>query len=166
MENKEEKKKPEDVLRDAQYRKSRSIAFFNATNSAIEILKYSTIQDPIRMKEMIMFWRNWFLDEYTKDYAENIANIGLAFNPAETITKLQTTKSLNDLMAVWVSISEDERQHVDVIKVKNELKKMYEPVETIVKPEEKQNVPEETKPVEKKGKPEARSEKSSTVPNS
>ena len=121
-----EEKKYDDVMREAQYRKSRGIAWFNATNSAIEIVKFSSIQDPSRMKEMLAFWRTWFVDEYTKDYAENIANYGLAYNPASSITRLQSANSMPELMKVWIEMSEDERQNVDIVKVKNELKAKYE----------------------------------------
>ena len=122
----EKDKKYDDVMREAQYRKSRGIAWFNATNSAIEIVKFSSIQDPSRMKEMLTFWRNWFVAEYTKDYAENIANIGMTYNPEEAKTKLNAATSIADLMKVWVALSEDERQNVDIVKVKNELKEKYE----------------------------------------
>ena len=122
----EEQKKYDDVMREAQYRKSRGIAWFNANNSAIEMIKYLSVTDKERIKELIVFWRNWFLAEYTNDYMENIANIGLTYNPASTILKLQATTSLAELMKAWLEMSEDERQNVDIVKVKNELKKKYE----------------------------------------
>jgi len=119
-------KKYDDVMREAQYRKSRGIAWFNANNSAIEMIKYLSVTDKERIKELIVFWRNWFLSEYTTDYMENIANIGLAYNPASSITKLQATNSLEELRKVWLEMSEDERQNVDIVKVKNELRTKYE----------------------------------------
>jgi len=121
-----EEKKYDDVMREAQYRKSRGIAWFNATNSAIEMVKFMSITDRERVKELIIFWRNWFISEYTQDYAENIANHGMTYNPESSITKLQSTTSLPELMKAWVELSEDERQNVDIVKVKNELKKKYE----------------------------------------
>lgn len=66
------------LMRDAQYRKSRSIAFFNSTNSAINLLApiISSLND-FEIKDKIVEWRDWFLAEYDKDYKANVMTIGL-----------------------------------------------------------------------------------------
>jgi hypothetical protein len=62
-----------DMIEKAQERKSDSIAFFNATNSAIALVKgvgFST-EDT---KAEIVFWREWFLSEYRKYEALDITD--------------------------------------------------------------------------------------------
>lgn len=54
-------------IKEAQERKSDSIAFFNATNSAIALLKDAGIQGEAEMKVKIRVWRDWFIQEY-EDY--------------------------------------------------------------------------------------------------
>lgn len=77
METNDEQK----LMRDAQYRKSRSIAFFNATNSAISLLGISSElgikPNDEAIQDFIMKWRTWFLAEYDHDYKENVMTIGL-----------------------------------------------------------------------------------------
>jgi len=86
--NKQPEKTHDELMRDAQYRKSRSIAFFNATNSAITIVTALNVS-PDQIKEQLAMWREWFLSEYDKDYKENVMSIGL---PQEIISGLDTAK--------------------------------------------------------------------------
>ena len=122
----------EKIIKDAQYRKGLSIAFFNATNAAIEIVKKEIeIDKPSRLnlsnvKDSLVFWRNWLLEEHKNYYATVIANIGSNYNAKETIKKLESTKTKEELLAVWQSISEDERRDGEIIKATNKLKKSYE----------------------------------------
>lgn len=59
----------EEMIKQAQARKSDQIAFFNATNNAIALYsalnsgKEATAED---MQDFIRFWREWFLDEYER----------------------------------------------------------------------------------------------------
>ena len=113
------------LLKDAQYRKSLSISFFSATNSAIEMVK----AEGDITKEGFIAWRDWFLTEHAKYYAETIAKIGLPYNPQEAIKKLRAVSDLDELAGVWRGLSEDERRHKKVIKVVKELKdKFYEKI--------------------------------------
>ena len=59
-------KKAENI-KEAQERKSDSIAFFNATNSAIALLQDSGITVEAELKVKIRAWRDWFIQEY-EDY--------------------------------------------------------------------------------------------------
>lgn len=59
-------------IKEAQERKSDSIAFFNATNSAIALVTKMTETQPVfpgeaEMKVKIRAWRDWFIQEY-EDY--------------------------------------------------------------------------------------------------
>ena len=115
------------IIKDAQYRKGLSIAFFNATNATIEL---AMVMFPdlkaVDTKAFIQEWRGWFLEEHKKYYAEVIANVGLNFEVAETIKKLEKATTTEELLSVWLSLSQDERSNDEVIKVKDELKKKYE----------------------------------------
>lgn len=117
----------EQLIRDAQFRKGLSIAFFNATNSAISLaVEYKPNQEDV--KEFIVKYRDWLLEEYKKYYSEIIASIGKKYDSKETIEKLKATKSLEELKSVWISLSEDERRDGEIIKETNKLKKQYEEV--------------------------------------
>ncbi len=52
-----------EYIKQAQDRKEDSIAFFNATNAAIALLKDKDFKDG-ELQEHIRYWRNWFLKEY------------------------------------------------------------------------------------------------------
>jgi hypothetical protein len=118
------------IIRDAQYRKGASIAFFNATNNAtqiVELLYKSHPQDSDEaVKKDISKWRDWLLEEHKTYYSEVIANIGKNYDSKATIEKLKTAKNIDELKGLWISLSEDERRDGDVIKEVNLLKKSYE----------------------------------------
>lgn len=115
----------EEILKNAQYRKNLSIAFFNATNSAIELAKTDYAKDT-DLKKFIVEWRDWFLEEHKNYYAKNIANIGINYSVEEAIKRLATAKTIDELRTIWVSLSEDERQDKLIIaeaqKLKTQLK--------------------------------------------
>lgn len=113
--------KQDKVIKDAQYRKGLSIAFFNATNSAIELMKATGSVS----KEKFLQWRDWLLEEHADYYAKTISRIGL-YNVKESLEKLKTVKNLEELKLAWLSFSQDERQDEQIVKVKNELKQKYE----------------------------------------
>ena len=118
------KNQPQDdkIIQNAQYRKSLSIAFFNATNAAIEMCKGLNISEE-KTKEKIIEVRNWLLEEHKNYYASVIANAGQNYKVEESIAKLKTAKTLEDLQMVWRLLSEDERRDGEIQKVAQELKK-------------------------------------------
>ena len=115
------------VIRDAQYRKGLSIAFFNATNAAVEFAKINGLAGVIDPKKFIAEWRDWFLEEHKKYYAEVIAQVGVPFNVEESVKKLKENKTLEDLQNCWRSLSEDERHNDEILKVAQEIKKTFSP---------------------------------------
>lgn len=117
----------EKLIKDAQYRKGLSIAFFNATNAAIQLV--APHYEPGKIKEamdLIATVRDSFLEEHKTYYTNVIAQIGTTFSPQETIAKLKSATNLSALGSIWRSISADERAHPDVVKAKDELKATYE----------------------------------------
>lgn len=124
----EQKQDNEKIMKDAQYRKGLSIAFFNATNSAIALLApvidQGTDFDAVLTK--VFEIRDKMLEEHKTYYATVIANVGLNFNAEDTIKKLNATTTRDEFKSVWLSLSEDERHHDDIKKVAKELKKKYE----------------------------------------
>lgn len=117
----------EKIIKDAQFRKGLSIAFFNANNAAITLVstdkEYYTEDE---LKKKIIEYRDWFLKEHQNYYSTVISPIGLLFNKEETIKLVEGASGLEDLKDIWLSISQDERSDVDIIKVKDEMKKKYE----------------------------------------
>jgi len=112
------------IIQNAQYRKSLSIAFFNATNAAIEMCKGLNIHEE-KTKEKIIEVRDWFLEEHKNYYASVIANIGQNYETKESIAKLKEVKTLEDLQTAWRLLSEDERRGGEIIKVAQLLKKSF-----------------------------------------
>ena len=115
----------EKLIKDAQYRKGLSIAFFNATNAAIEMCKGLNIHEETTKNKIIEI-RNWLLDEHKNYYATVIAKIGVNYNAEEAIKKLQAVKSKEELHIVWLNFSADERQDAEISKVAQTKKQEYE----------------------------------------
>lgn len=117
----------EKIIKDAQYRKGLSIAYFNSLNSAIELAKVMFPDMPgVDVKVFITEWRDYFLEEHKNYYAKVIANVGSNFNIEEGKEKLEKTNNLEELQLAWVLLSEDERRHKDIRKLAIELRKKYE----------------------------------------
>lgn len=116
------------VLKDAQYRKNLSIAYFNATNSAIEMVKFEKPKTPKQRMIRLEKWRAYFLDAHQKHYANVIAKIGSNYDALTTIAKLKKVKTMAELKNTWLFLSEDERHDQEIIKVKDKLKAKYEKV--------------------------------------
>lgn len=119
------------LIRDAQYRKGLSIAWFNANNNAVAMVAvlFPLLGEEGRefdnLQKVIASFRDKFLEDHAKYYSEVIGNVGANYNVAETIKKLQGAHSLEELKAAWVSLSEDERHDTEVLKVVKELKGKY-----------------------------------------
>jgi hypothetical protein len=113
------------IIKNAQYRKGLSIAFFNATNAAVEFAKINGLAGVIDPKKFIAEWRDWFLEEHKNYYATVIANVGVAYKAEDSIAKLKATKTLEDLQTTWRLLSADERKDFEIIKVAQELRKGY-----------------------------------------
>lgn len=115
----------EKVLKDAQYRKGLSIAFFNATNAAIELTKGYKYPDEEAQKIAIMGIRNWLLAEHRTYWATVINSVGGNYKPGSSIEKLNLTTNYEELGSMWRMLSEDERRDPEVIKVAKELKAKF-----------------------------------------
>jgi hypothetical protein len=136
------------LIKDAQYRKGLSIAFFNATNAAIEMMKATSNVT----LDNFHYWRDLLLDEHNEYYARVIAQVGVHYDPKVTIARLKAAKTKPELTIVWMSLSEDERQNEEIKKVAYALRADYlkaaetlvvEPIKTATfvndKPKKKKN---------------------------
>lgn len=114
------------ILKDAQYRKGLSIAFFNATNATIELAKvmFPDMQG-VDAKSFIQEWRTWFLEEHKNYYATVIANVGKNYKAEDAIKKLEGVKNKEELNSVWLLLSQDERQDEEIRKVAKEQNLKY-----------------------------------------
>lgn len=137
-------------MKDAQYRKGLSIAFFNANNVAVQMVemeakikpplmkvtagkvkkgkkvkKIKTTVKPASLTDRIVFYRDWLIKEHADYYARVIAPVGVNFKPEDSIAKLMAAKTLPDLQTAWKLLSEDERHDPSVLKVAKELRKKY-----------------------------------------
>ena len=115
----------EKIIKDAQYRKGLSIAFFNATNAAVEFAKINGLVGVPDPKKFIAEWRDWFLEEHKNYYAQVIANIGVIYKAEDSIAKLKKASNMDELKNAWLLLSEDERRDGEIKKVANELKVKY-----------------------------------------
>jgi len=117
----------DNVLKDAQYRKGLSIAYFNSLNASIELAKVMfPDMEGVDTKAFISEWRDYFLEEHKNYYANVIAKVGTNYKPEVAKTKLINAKSIDELKVVWQSLSEDERRDKDIIILTQSLKKKYE----------------------------------------
>lgn len=115
-------------IKDAQYRKGLSIAFFNANNAAISLLTtFGELKNATKpnIKKSIIYWRDFFLAEHQEYYASVIENVGKNYKVEETIARLEKAKNLQELKSLFISLAEDERQDQQVVAKKDELKKKY-----------------------------------------
>lgn len=110
------------AIKDAQYRKGLSIAFFNSLNSAIAMCAGMNVHEKETLAKIIEL-RDFFLEEHKKYYAENIATIGAHYDASATIEKLKTAKTIDELKTIWVSLSEDERRDEQIFATVQTLKK-------------------------------------------
>lgn len=55
-----------EMIEKAQDRKTESIAYFNSINCAIELVSKMNLLSKENIKEMIVYYRDWFLSEYRK----------------------------------------------------------------------------------------------------
>jgi hypothetical protein len=79
-----EQKTELEFMQSAEFRKTWSIAFFNATNAAVELVKCiaPSLENTDITKSTIIGWRDWLLSEHAKYYKENIAIAGMqSFTP-------------------------------------------------------------------------------------
>jgi chorismate mutase len=96
-------------IKTAQDRKDYSIAFYNSTNNAIELVKKLDVKEIDAIKTEITYWRDWFLLEhlqYRKQVTEEIGVIHTQKNAIDLLNKAKDKESLDN---VWVSLSADER---------------------------------------------------------
>ena len=123
-------------IRDAQYRKGLSIAFFNATNAAIALVtvnSHSTAENKEKLDvsdegllKRVTKVRDFFIEEHKEYYASIINQVGQDYDPQEAIKKLKKTKNLEQVHTVWLMFSEDERRDPEIYRVAQEMKKKYE----------------------------------------
>jgi hypothetical protein len=116
------------IIKDAQYRKGLSIAFFNATNSAISLISARPQIKDWKIDEVlenVKVVRDFFLEEHKNYYATVIANVGVNYHADESIKKLQDTKTEEELNTTWRMLSADERRDGEIIKIAQKLKKSY-----------------------------------------
>lgn len=119
-------------IKDAQYRKSLSISFFNATNNAAEIVKIMQTMTGekmtyLEMQQQIIFWRDWLLEQHRDYYATTIASVGGVYKVEDTVKRLKGAQSMEELKQKWLNLSQDERRDPEIIdtikKMKVELAK-------------------------------------------
>jgi hypothetical protein len=128
MEHIKDKTMDDKIIKDAQYRKGLSIAYFNAINAAIELVKLEEHKSENDRKSRLAFWRDWLLEEHKSYYANVIAKVGVSYNPDETKKKLSKAKSVEELRSMWLSLSEDERRDQVIIEFAQGLKNNHEKV--------------------------------------
>ena len=117
----------EKIIKDAQYRKGLSIAFFNATNNATQIVELIHKSDERfqidTIKTEISYWRDWLLKEHENYYRDVISSIGKPYDSKKTIENLKKATSAEELKKMFMMMSADEKRDGDIRKVVAELKK-------------------------------------------
>jgi len=119
-------------IRTAQDRKDFAIAFYNATNNAIELVKSLKEMFPLEsdedIKDQIIHWRDWFLGQHLEYRAKVTEKIGANYDVVTSIQRLEQAKDVNELADIWISLTEDERRDEVINKKCQELKEKYETI--------------------------------------
>lgn len=113
-------------IREAQDVKDLKIAFFNATNNAIQIVKPDLAVDRIDdIKEGIQYWRDWFLDEHKEHNLRMQEQTGATVQVGDALTKLKAVNNIVDLRALWATFTQDERNIQAVKDEANRLRLLF-----------------------------------------
>lgn len=115
-------------IRTAQDRKDFAIAFYNATNNAIEMIKVQTATSTEDAQNKIIEWREWFLEQHLEYRAKVTEKIGANYDVVTSIQRLEQAKDVNELADIWISLTEDERRDEVINKKCQELKEKYETI--------------------------------------
>lgn len=92
-----------------QDRKDHSIAFYNSTNNAIELVKKLDVKENDAIKAEITYWRDWFLLEHLQYRKQVTDEIGVIYTQKNAIDLLNKAKDKESLENIWISLSADER---------------------------------------------------------
>lgn len=112
------------IIKDAQYRKGLSIAFFNATNAAVEMAKRVPVGTPDEyVVDLIRKYRDTLLQEHAEYYARVIAQVGATYDTQGAIERIENCNTLEELKKVWILLSADEREDAIIIGAKDNRKK-------------------------------------------
>lgn len=109
-------------LKDAQYRKSLSISYFNSLNAAIALVKDMEVNGDVGLEKAIKKWRDFFITEHSDYYAKTIASVGEPYNAEKTMANLRKAKTMPDLLEKWLNLSQDERRDKAIINAVAEMK--------------------------------------------
>jgi hypothetical protein len=115
-------------IKNAQDRKDFAIAFYNATNNAIEMVKHEGVTS-VSNEERIIKWRDWFLEQHLDYRAKVTEKIGANYNVGTAIERLEKATSRDELKKEWLSLSQDERQDPEIAKKCQELVEKYETIQ-------------------------------------
>lgn len=118
-------------IREAQDNKDLKIAFFNATNNAIEMVKYENeagttrFVDDKELKDGVVSWREWFLEEHKAHHLKSVGALSATIPVGSAIDRLQKANGLVELKAVWASLTQDERDNTDILLEAQAQRKKY-----------------------------------------
>lgn len=116
-------------IKTAQDRKDFSIAFYNATNNAIELAKVMfPDMEGVDAKAFIVEWRDSFLEQHLEYRAKVTDKIGASYDVNTALEKLEQAKDVKELQNIWISLTEDERRDKVINKKCQELKEKYETI--------------------------------------
>ena len=105
-------------IKNAQDRKDFAIAYFNATNNAIQMFQQQSydvnkVGDEYAEK-FIVKWRDWFLKEHLSYRARVTEKVGASYNPSSVLEAIEATKNIDELKMLFLGLTQDERSDKDV----------------------------------------------------
>ncbi len=117
-------------IKDAQYRKGLSIAFFNATNSATDVvvakIRAGEKMDAASILATLREVRDELLGDHAKHYLANIATVGVPYKAEDAIERINKTKDAKELRKLWFALTADERADQKILDAKEVMKKKHE----------------------------------------
>lgn len=117
-------------IKDAQYRKGLSIAYFNAVNSATDVvvakIRAGEKLDRDSILETLRDVRDTLLADHAKHYLANIATVGVPYKAEDAITRISNAENEKELKKIWFSLTQDERKDPAILEAKEACKKKHE----------------------------------------
>lgn len=100
-----------------QDRKGVSIAFFNATNSAIAMVANMKFENSAEALKTVFLLRDTFIEEYKTYYKTVIQSVGANYKAEDTIKKVEACTTKQELSNLWLILSADEKKDGEIRKV-------------------------------------------------
>lgn len=120
----DEQKKTDELYKNREWARNKSIAYFNSLNAAINLVtaKGTNFQTNEELLAKIDEFKNHFIEKHNAYYLSTIVAPRAAYDKTAAPKKLKLAKTLKALEKTWLGLSADERNDDENIALKDSLK--------------------------------------------